>query len=742
MNEYEIVDEVLELDKKVFSEDFFAGSNIHELNKEKTNKEWQEFLKDFKTLDYFSPNSRRVKLKDMYYALNPNSSSTYSFVPFFVRAEMLETCIKQLQNFYQVNEEYTYDIRNLHHIIEFLMMNVPLNKETIKMIDKHSQSMVAYPSEILEDFKNNCFCHSKNTLGSTARKNLYKVIDCQLEKDFSAMTESKFDSLKHYLPLLEGNAVLSLIEKYKFPDDVLTQAMQNKSINPVIRDKIFNSNSIDFKFLTFPLQKSIEETIYNSVISTFEVPKDEQDKDAVQEAENILINLVLGGSSFSLSVVRDLCERYEEISSRSFDENALYKSKIYLNSLKKILFLTQDFKIFNTIVNGNYQDKNDILDSALVSQHIKDSPEYKNFIKDLSEDYFIFFKKPVTPKEKLHSCFFKNRNPITSVYSCSVATFIKNAIFNTTLRDETYDLFLKENNQEFLIATANSKTTPPKYNELLKEKSDDLKLIILFKEKFSKKLCDYLVGVVNDVFYARETSCDKTMKPYVIENILAHCKNGFETVNNIKEIAEKMIGSKYCENKETGLLVQMANKLEETYKEQWSESIALKHEFFSDLEEHIDDMCTNYLYADLSNSITQDVYLLKTEIESIINKINSLAVNNSQMTAVDIPKLSEKYSRKICKTINHKEYIAIPKLSGKYSSLLNETIKDNLYDIFSFYRPDCCSIGEFRVLFATTNAKEYLKDLLTIKELPSKSPQQNITETKFSEPFEHSEEER
>ena len=203
MNEYEIVDEILDLDKKVFSEDFFAGSNIHELNEEKTNEEWQKFLKDFKTLDYSALNGRRIKLKDMYYALNPHSSSTYSFVPFFIRAEMLETCIKQLQNFYQVNKEYTYDIRNLHHIIEFLMMNVPLNKETIKMIDKYSQSMVAYPSEILEDFKNNCFCHSKK-LGSTARKNLYKVIDCQLEKDFSAMTESEFENLKHYFPLLEG----------------------------------------------------------------------------------------------------------------------------------------------------------------------------------------------------------------------------------------------------------------------------------------------------------------------------------------------------------------------------------------------------------------------------------------------------------------------------------------------------------------------------------------------------------
>lgn len=713
MNEYEIVDEILELDKKVFSEDFFAGSNIHELNKEKTNKEWQEFLKDFKTLDYFSANGRRVKLKDMYYALNPHSSSTYSFVPFFVRAEMLETCIKQLQNFYQVNEEYTYDIRNLHHIIEFLMMNVPLNKETIKTIDKYSQSMVAYPSEILEDFKNNCFCHSKK-LGSTARKNLYKVIDCQLEKDFSAMTESGFENLKYYFPLLEGNAVLSLIEKYKFPDDVLTQAMQNKSINPVIRDKIFNSNSIDFKSITFPLQKSIEETIYNSVISTFEVPKDEQDKDAVQEAEDILVNLVAGNSSFSLSVVRDLCKRYEEVSNRGFDENALYESEIYLNSLKKILFLTRDFKIFNTIINGNYQDKNDILDSALVSQYIKDSPEYKNFIKDLSEDYFIFFEKPTTPKEKPHSCFFKNRNPIpiTSVYGCSVATFIKHAIFNITLRDETYDLFLKENNQEFLTAIANSETTPPKYNELLKEKSDDLKLIILFKEKFSKNLCNYLVDVVRGAFY------DKTIKPYVIENISAHCKNGFEAVNNIKEIAEKIMGSKYCENKETGLLIQIANKLEETYKEQGSGSITLKQELFYDLEEHVDDMCTNYLYSKSSNSIAQDVCSLKTEVESIINKINSLATNNPQMTAV-----------------------VIPKLSGKYSSSLNEIIKDNLYDILSFYRPDCCSIGEFRVLFATANAKEYLKDLCEIKKLPSKSSQQNI-ETKLSESFKHYEEER
>lgn len=668
MNKYKILNDTFKLDEQIYSEDFFEGSDIKMLDKPKFEPDWRKYIDDFKKLDYSSPNGRHIKLKDMYYALNPNSSLNYNFVPLFVRAEMLEVCMKQLAFRPNIN-------RNLFSTLSFLMMNVPLNTEKVEFINNTSP-------ETISSFLANVFPSEKNEfLRSVTKENLYKVIDLQLKEWFSTMTRKDFSKLKKILPLLNGGDVCKLIEEYKMPEDVITEVVcnKNKNVSLYACKNIFLSCPVAFKLLEFPLQKSIEEEVYKTIISTFEVPEGEQDKDIVKEAKEILCNLVLGGSSFSLSVVRDLCERYDEASKRSAGKPS-YERNIYLSSLKSILHLTTNFKTFDAIVNGNYNYKNEILDRAFTLGFVDDCDEYKKFMENLCKDYFTLFRKSSVSEKEVCLPFLRSYKPIET----NVCDFISNAISNATLTDETYDLILKKNDYIFLMGMANSKFTPPKYNELLKEKSNELKLYTLFKERFDNRS-----GFISSsVISALNEEGKGVISPYNIEKITGQYTNGFKTVDNIKKIAKEMSGTTYCD-----ILLQLADKLESTYKLKVFNTI--KEELFSDISTHIFNMRDNYR-NEAPKSLSLDVYMFNAKIQDIINKINSIDTDKPAMTAVSLPK----------------SFGSFDKVTKMYFS---DMVKTALHNDQTFL-----PIGNLRLLLSLANSTKYLKELYKIKELPTK----------------------
>ena len=674
MNKYKILNDVFKLDEQIYSEDFFDGSDIKMLDKPKTESDWRKYIDDFRKLDYSSPNGRHIKLKDMYYALNPNSTLDYNFVPLFIRAEMLETCMKQLVFGPNIN-------RNLFSTLSFLMMSVPLNTEKVEFINNTSPETIA-------SFLANVFSlRGSGFFRSITKENLYKVIDLQLKERFSTMTQKDFGQLKIFLPLLNGGDVCKLIEEYKMPEDVITEVVcnKNKNLSLYACKNIFLSCPVAFKLLRFPLQKSIEEEVYKTIIGTFEVPKDEQDKDAVQEAENILLNLVLGGSSFSLSVVRDLCERYDEASKRSAEGKSSYEKNIYLTSLKNILRFTSNFKTFDTIVSGNYNYKDEILYGAFVSNFVDDCDEYKNFIENLCKDFFTLFREPSVSEKEVCLPFLRSYKPIEP----NVCNFISNAILSTVLTDETYDLILKKNDYIFLMDMANSKFTPPKYNELLKEKSIELKLYTLFKERFFDNRGGFRGGFISSsVISALNEEGKGVVSSCNVRKITDWYANGFETVNNIKKIAKEVSETAYCD-----ILLQLADKLENSYKLKVFDTI--KEELFSDISTHIFDMRDNY-HNEAPKSLSWDVYMFNAKIQDIINKINSIGTDKPAMTAVSLPK----------------SFGSFDKVTKMYFS---DIVKEALHNDQTFL-----PIGNLRLLLSLANSTKCLKELCEIKELPTK----------------------
>ena len=436
---------------------------------------------------------------------------------------------------------------------------------------------------------------------------------------------------------------------------------------------------VEFNLLEFPLQKSIEEEVYKTIISTFEVPEEEQNNDTIKEAKEILCNLVLGGSSFSLSVVRDLCERYDEASKRSAGKPS-YERNIYLSSLKSILYLTTNFKIFDAIVNGNYNYKNEILDKAFTLSFVDDCDEYKKFMENLCKDYFTLFRESSVSEKEVCLPLLKSYKPIEA----NVYNFISSAISNITLTDETYDLILKENDYVFLMEMANSKFTPPKYNELLKEKSNELKLYTLFKERFSDNQSRFIPS-----FILLDKEGKGVVGPYNIEKITGQYTNGFKTVNNIKKIAKEMSGTTYCD-----ILLQLADKLESTYKLKVFDTI--KEELFSDISTHIFDMRDNYR-NEKPKSLSLDTYMFNAKIQEIRNRINSVGTDKPAMTAVSLPK----------------SFGSFDKVTEMYFS---DTIRRALHNDQTFL-----PIGNLRLLLSLANSTKYLKELYKIKELPTKS---------------------
>ena len=685
---YELLTKYCDVGSGLVKTGFFENSETEKLTAQKSDKEWKEYLADFRKV---IANGREmcIRLEDVYYAFDLKT-------PDFVKNEMYKLCMDALKK--DMFPKNNFRESTFIDTICFLLCSNRMSHEDLIAI-KDSDS-------VTDSFKLNCIATKDSEMFTqTAYDNLSDILSFEVENS------SFFDKPVWTILNRDNEKLENLLIKYKDKLSAydFTEIINDEKTFPQLQIDLFSINCA-YSALKFPLAYEVEQLVAQSALEVLNIPKDElPSSGCLNTAIRVISDIIEGHSFYGRILLEKICE----------DFKSEHSSKELVNSCKKILYTVSgsekcDFETANILCK--------ILPNTDLASRAITNPSL--FIKELKPNECKLLNEYVN---QIIDRLFKGLSyPVTNE-NIKWLNFRQDQIFlinvlegDTSLEKDIYSKILNEEYKEYLKPMAMNKITPKWVNDKLKEKNEDLKLIVLLKEKMMKEYeKNYnpleLEKVVDCIFKFKHIPDGKNIEITDISPAFYYQILRTKMVKILKELSKEMNGTSYCKNQKNGMLVKFT-KATETFFSNQSDfliSLDLLYEPVGVFHDIIKNVDTDIIHkVDCFENEMLDAY-------KRLKSLNSPQPRLLYLSKYAVPNISQKdmLARNIAKEINLSYYVSPLASLGIHLCLSNSVdILEKIEKLnFSFVKKEVKEFGFDNSEFNKENNGKITKDKEIIK---------------------------